>query len=66
MDNNIKMKKGATLDITQRFSPTPHVPQLTCSMVKVMHIFAFFELDSGSRELDQAKLRKMPTILGAR
>ena len=44
MDNNLKMKKGATLDITQGFSPTLHVPQLTCSMVKVMHIVASFEL----------------------
>ena len=47
MDNSLKMKKGATLDITQRFSPIHHV----------MHIFALFELDSGSRELHQAKLR---------
>lgn len=57
MSYNPKMKKGATLDIIQRLSPTPHVPQVTCSMGKVMHIFALFGLDSDSREHHQAKLR---------
>ena len=65
MDNNLKMKKGATLDITQRFSPTLHVPQLTCSMVKVMHIFASFELVLVKENFIKQNW-ETPTILGAR
>ena len=65
MDNNLKMKKGATLDITQRFSPTPHVPQLTRSMVKVMHIFALFELVLVKENFIKQNW-ETPTILGAR
>ena len=47
---NFKINKGSTLYITQRLSPTPATHSMANAILRVMHIFALFGLDGGSRE----------------